>query len=165
MAIHNSTQFAAQNSVDKNRSQLNTIDYDAKLRYAEVDITFPSGVLAGDEFNLIIIPSVHKVLLFQSFYKSSASWGAGSQMDIGWRAFTKEDGSTQAQDDNAYVDNADMTVTTRTAWSATPGDQADVIGQVEVKGQGNGITLYMTVRVDPPAQNDTLKLLVAYLTN
>jgi hypothetical protein len=85
-------------------------------------------------------------------------------MDIGYRAYTKEDGTTQAEENNAIIDNLDMTVTARTAIVTPLGTKADVMAQVETLGR-DSVVVYGTVRVDAPAAADTLKILFAVLTD
>jgi hypothetical protein len=164
MAILETSQYAAQNAVGSTRRHVNVNDAGAKLRYFECDITFTGAPAVSDEINFVRLPARHKIVLFQSFYKSSASWGAGAQMDIGYRAYTKEDGTTQAEENNAIIDNLDMTITARTAIVTPLGTKADVMAQVETLGR-DSVVVYGTVRVDAPAAADTLKILFAVLTD
>lgn len=166
MATFNSTEYAAQNSSDKNRSQLNVREVTGKLRYAEINITFVTGVAAGDQINLISLPSKHKLMLMHTFFKLNASWGAGAAFDVGYRAWTKEDGTVVAEDDDAVVNEQPATVTTRTAITeALQGVAADVIGQVKIDGLGGDIDYFLSIRVDPPVNNDTMKILLAYIAD
>lgn len=165
MATLETTQYAAQSAVGSLRSSLSAIDAGAKLRYFEIDITFAGTPAIADTINFIRLPSKHKILPFQSFYKSSASWGAGATMDIGYRTFVKEDGSVQAEVASGITSNLDMTVTTRATIVGTAGSLADAMGQVEVTGRGSDIVVYGTIEVDAPAAGDTLKILLAVLVD
>lgn len=165
MATLETTQYAAQSAVGVLRSSLSAIDAGAKLRYYEIDITFAGTPAVADTINFIRLPSKHKILPFQSFYKSSATWGVGATMDIGYRAFTKEDGSAQAEVASGITSNLDMTLTVRTSLVGTAGSLADVMGQVEVAGRGGDITVYGTIEVDAPVAGDTLKILLAVLVD
>lgn len=164
MAILETSQYASQNAVGSLRSQVNVNDAGAKFRYFELDITFAGTPAINDEINFIKLPARHKIVTFHSFYKSSATWGVGALLDLGYRAYTLEDGTARAQEQTAISTGMDMTLTARTAFSA-PGARVDVMGQVETLGRSSEITMYGTIRVDPPVAGDTLKILLCVLTD
>lgn len=96
----------------------------------------------NDEMNLCVIPAGAVVDLKDSYVHFSAAPGNGPIFKIGTRAFTKKDGSTQAED-AAYLAafaNSGVLVTP-TAMSTEPGNGADLIGWVRLNSR-EPVTLF-----------------------
>ncbi len=162
MAEQNSTEYALQVATGSTRAKLMPQELSGRKRIARATHTFTGTPATGDELNLIILPAKHTILLYESFYKLNASWGAGAKFDIGFRAFTKEDGTAQAEVVDSYVNNADATLTARTAWTPE-GTSGGNIGEVVVNALDVEVTLFLTELVDAPALDDTVDIVITYI--
>ncbi len=164
MAVQNSTEYALQVATDSTRAKLMPQELGGRKRRVKITHTFTGTPATSDELNLIILPAKHTLVLFESFYKLNASWGAGAKFDIGFRAFTKEDGTAQAEVIDSYVNNGDATLTARTAWTPE-GTSGDNIGDVVVNARDGEVTLFLTELVDAPAAADTVDIVITYVEN
>lgn len=162
MAVQDSTEYALQVATDSTRAKLMPYELSGRKRHVHINHTFTGTPAAGDELNLIILPPRHKVILYESFYKLSASFGAGATFDIGFRAFTNEDGTAQAEVVDSYVNAADATLTVRTALTPS-GTSADAIDTVLVNARDGEVTLFLTELTDAPALNDVLDIVITYV--
>ncbi len=96
-----------------------------------------SALVAGDTLRLCKLPGNCKVILDESYVKISATQGASTTADIGWAAYTKTDGTTQAADVDGLIDGWDATTTAKEAWvtSGTHGATVDVMSMLEFDSQ------------------------------
>lgn len=123
-----------------------------KLRYAFVSYTVDasSGTGSGgalqntDEVNLVQVPPNARILAFDCMYGFSATQGANTTIDVGWRAYTNVDGTAVAEDKDGLCDAMIATVTAPTKWAVgTLGSPVDNIGTYRFDSKAP-VTLFMT---------------------
>lgn len=136
------------------------IDTHGKLRFLVATIT--QGAAAGDDGSSVIIgklpPGPVRVLPHLSRYKVSAL-GASRTMDIGHKAYQKRGDVAQTQeadDDNAFADNIDVSSATHATFPTTAGLAWDM-------WSANGVTLYATVDGGAIPAGAVFEFAIAYI--
>lgn len=112
---------AAGTSLYKRQTATNSVsdridpqELGAKVRVVVVDHTLVAGdgdgslIATGGEINLCVVPAGATIDLKRTYFKASAALGDAANLQIGYRAYKKPDGSTQAEDANGVCVFTDL---------------------------------------------------------
>lgn len=118
-----------------------TTDIMGRLRKMRFDFT--QGAAAGDATStmaLVIVPAgITRVYLRESIIAFSA-FGAARTLDIGYSAYTNRDGDAVAADDNAFVDDLDVSAAGTSALTGVVGGEESILFESQSE-----ITIFATV--------------------
>jgi hypothetical protein len=81
--------------------------WDGKLRFYEFNVTTAAGS-DGDTIALIKLPSGKKRVVLPMSRIAFSAFGAARTMDLGWEAYTDQDGTAVAADPNGLDDGIDV---------------------------------------------------------
>lgn len=114
-------------SIGSARSSVRPDELGGVKRVIRFDHTVVDGdgttdeIITADEMNLIVLPPNCVLDLAESYVKISASQGANTTLDIGFRAYTKEDGTLSTEDSDALGKAIGSTTTAQQISALTPG--------------------------------------------
>jgi hypothetical protein len=143
--------YAAQISAEKAPA----LEVMGAMKVAFFDYTHSAGAGTG-EVNLVSLPAGRIVIYSDLSRVVTSAYAATADLHLGFRAYTHQDGSAVAEDDNAFLDNADA--------GGGALDQAWVLpagGVTELNSQG-GITIYALIDTGNIENTDTLSGWVCY---
>ena len=81
--------------------------WNGKLRFYEFDITTVAGS-DGDTIGLIKLPAGKQRIVLPLSRIAFSAFGAARTMDLGWEAYTDQDGTAVAADPNGLDDGIDV---------------------------------------------------------
>lgn len=130
-----------------------------KLRFAYGKVTQSGAGDATSTWEIAKLPPGRvRILPHLSRYKVSAL-GASRVMDIGHRAYyaaSFTDTVAEAEDDNAFADNIDVSGATHATWPTTAGLKFDMYSR-------EGVTIYANVTGGTIPDGATGEFLIAYI--
>ncbi len=85
------------------------------------------ALVSGDEINIINLPPNATLLLNECFITISATQGATTTFDIGYRAHEKGDGTAVAEDVNGIVNQGSADITTIKKWAESNTGSNDLV--------------------------------------
>jgi len=124
---------ASQVSAGVNLSRIKTYNAHGKLRWVEslhTVVTAAAGVVGSgtgtlqalvdtDELNIVQLPAGAKMIIPMCLIKFSDSAGATTTIDIGWRAYTQNDGTAIAEDADGIINGWDAATTALELWATS----------------------------------------------
>ncbi len=109
------------------------------------DYTVAGAALATtDTVVLCKVPAGCKVLIGPSYFHVNATQGASTHIDIGYKAYKKVDGTTEALDADGIVNGRDGAIVTCTSLGADVAGAKTVSGVVDFSDAVEDVTIYMT---------------------
>lgn len=108
------TLYKRQTALNSTSDRLQPWEAGAKSKQIYVDHTLVAGdgdgslIANGGEVNLCVLPPQATIDLKRTYFKCSADLGDGANLELGWRAYKKPDGSTQAEDSDGICTFADL---------------------------------------------------------
>jgi hypothetical protein len=154
-----STEYAA--AVNTKGTPVDTHQWEGRVRY--MSFNFTQGAAAGDAGSLAVLcklPHGKARVILPLSYVGASAMGTSRTMDLGWLAYTNDDGTAVAADPNGLDDGIDVSAATTTVPGGTLGGGENKLFESQT---GVSITAQINDGTIPAAA--TIKGHIAYVVD